>query len=313
MLCARFAGAQHTVPISPFFSRVILIVLANMLAKEALGQAAHRLKSEGVDSPRLDAELLLAHVLDVNRASVMTWPERRLTPKQLTRFRDLVARRASREPLAYIVGFREFFDLDFVVDPRVLIPRPETELLVEQALHIARQLPVPPKIADVGSGSGAIAVTLAVHLPRAFIYALDDALEPLAVTEKNARRHGVSNQVHCLQGDLLASLPEPVELVTANLPYVTTEEWEDLPPEIHVYEPRNALDGGPDGLALIRRLLATASAHLKPGGSILLEIGAGQGEAVMTLAQEHIPGADVRLVQDYAGLDRLVIATTQDL
>lgn len=279
-----------------------------MLAKEALGQAARRLENEGVDSPRLDAELLLAHVLDVNRASVLAWPERQLTPKQLTRTRDLVTRRASREPLAYIIGYREFFDLDFVVDSRVLIPRPETELLVEQALHIARQLSVPPKIADVGSGSGAIAVTMAVHLPQALIYALDDASEPLAVTQENARRHGVANQVHCIQGDLLAPLPEAVNIITANLPYVTTKEWEDLPPEIHAYEPKNALDGGPDGLALIRRLLVTASDHLKPGGSILLEIGAGQGEAVMTLAQEHVPGARVRLVQDYAGLDRLVVA-----
>ncbi len=284
-----------------------------MLVKEVLGQATHRLESEAVDSPRLDAELLLAHVLNVNRAAILAWPERRLTPKQLTRFRDLVARRARREPLAYIVGHREFYDLDFAVDANVLIPRPETELLVEHALQIARQRTTPVKIADVGSGSGAIAVTMAAHLPQAIVYALDDAAGPLAVTAENARRHGVAGRVLCLQGDLLAPLPEPVDLVTANLPYVTTAEWEDLPPEIRAFEPRTALDGGPDGLALIRRLLATVRPCLKPDGSVLLEIGADQGDAVTTLAREHSPQAIVRLVQDYAGLDRLVVVTLQVL
>ena len=288
-------------------------ILEIMLSQDALAEGAHRLEREGVDSPRLDAELLLAHVLDSNRASILAWSERQLTPKQLTRFRDLVVRRASREPLAYIVGHREFYDLGLAVDARVLIPRPETELLVEQALHIAQQRPGRLKIADVGSGSGAIAVTLAVHLPLALIYALDDAPGPLAVTAENARRHAVANQVRCLQGDLLGPLPEPVDLITANLPYVTTEEWAKLPPEIHDFEPRDALDGGPDGLTLIRRLLITARDHLKPGGSILVEIGASQGEDVVTLAQDHVPGASLRLIQDYAGLDRLVVITIQDL
>jgi len=277
-----------------------------MLVGGALAQAATQLDNEGVESPRLDAELLLAHVLGVNRAALFTWPERRLTPKELTRYRGLVARRAAREPLAYIVGRREFFGLDLAVGPACLIPRPETELLVEHALRLGRRLAAAPQIADVGAGSGAIAVALAVHLPGATVLALDGSAEALAVAAENARRHGVAGRVHCLQGDLLAPLPGPVDLIAANLPYVTTEEWAGLPPEIREHEPRAALDGGPDGLALIRRLLPAAAFCLRPEGAILLEIGARQGQAVTALARQHFPLAEVQLYQDYAGLDRLV-------
>ena len=277
---------------------------------EALAQAITRLGNGGVDSPRLDAELLLAHVLEVNRAAILARPDQHLTPKELTRYRDLVTRRAGREPLAYILGHREFYGIDFAVDPRALIPRPETELLVEHALSIARQLKPPLQIADVGAGSGAIAVTLALHLPQATLYALDHSDGALAVVAKNARHHHVAGRVRCLQSDLLSALPGPVDLITANLPYVTSEEWRDLAPEIRDHEPRAALDGGPDGLDLIRRLLATAGPCLRPGGALLLEIGASQGAPVTALAGQHFPQARVHMHQDYAGLDRLVIAST---
>jgi release factor glutamine methyltransferase len=275
--------------------------------RQATREAVQALEGERVDSPRLDAELLLAHALGTNRAWVLAHPERRLTPKELTRFRDLVGRRLGREPLAYITGHREFFGLDLAVDARVLIPRPETELLVEQALALARRLPEPPLIADVGAGSGASAVALAVHLPAARIYALDQSPDPLAVSAENARRHGVEGRVVCLEGDLLDPLPETVHIVTANLPYVASEEWESLAPEIRVHEPQAALDGGPGGLEVIRRLLAMAGRHLRPQGAILLEIGAEQGPAARTLAAEHFPQARVDLHQDSAGLDRLLI------
>jgi release factor glutamine methyltransferase len=285
---------------------------------EALRQAVHRLRSEGVDSPRLDAELLLAHALNTNRAAVLARPERPLTPKELTSFRELVRRRAAREPLAYIVGHREFFGLMFRVDPRVLIPRPETELLVERALQAGRVGTEPVRIADVGTGSGAVSVTLAVHLPEAIVYALDDSAGALAVTADNARRHGVAERVCCLQGDLLAPLTEPVDIITANLPYVSTDEWDSLAPEIREYEPRSALDGGADGLDAIRRLLATAGQHLRPskgevrdaGAVVLLEIGASQGAAVTELARQHFERASVELCPDYAGLDRVLVITT---
>jgi len=279
-----------------------------MRLDDALAQAATRLANQGVESPRLDAELLLAHALGLNRAAVLSRPEQRLTPKQLTHYRALVARRGDREPLAYIVGYREFFGLEFLVDNRVLIPRPETELLVEHALEIAKHRATPLKIADVGAGSGAVAVTLAVHLPGATIYALDQSADALEVVADNARRHHVTGRVHCLHSDLLSALPGPVDLITANLPYVTSEEWPDLAPEIQFHEPRSALDGGPDGLDLIGRLLQTAHPHLCPSGAILLEIGASQGATTTTLARQNLPQASVHLVQDYAGLDRLVIA-----
>jgi release factor glutamine methyltransferase len=282
-----------------------------MRLDDALAQAVTRLANQGVESPRLDAELLLAHALGLNRAAVLARPEQRLTPKQLTRYRDLVALRGDREPLAYIVGRREFFGLDLMVDHRVLIPRPETELLVEHALDIANRKAAlsaaPLRIADVGAGSGAIAVALAVHLAGVTVYALDHSADALEVVTENARRHHVSGRVHCLHSDLASALPGPVDLITANLPYVTSDEWQELAPEIRYHEPRSALDGGPDGLALIGRLLATAGPRLRPAGAILLEIGAGQGVAVTTLAREHLPHARVQLAQDYAGLDRLVI------
>jgi len=272
-----------------------------------LQQAIQALQNAEVDEARLNAELLLAYTLGLDRAAILAQPDRQLTPKELTRFRDLVARRVAREPLTYITGHREFFGLDFVVDARVLIPRPETELLVEHALRIARPLPRLLEIADVGAGSGAIAVTLAVHLPHATVYALDASAGALAVTAENARRHNVAGRVHCGQGDLLAPLAAPVDLIAANLPYVTTGEWTDLLPEIRDNEPRAALDGGPDGLDAIRRLLATAGPFLHPGGALLLEIGASQGAAVTSLARRCFPAADLQLHRDYAGLDRLVI------
>ena len=281
-----------------------------MRLDDALAQAATRLANQGVESPRLDAEILLAHALGLNRAAVLSRPEQRLTPKQLTHYRDLVARRGDREPLAYIVGYREFYGLDLKVDHRVLIPRPETELLVEHALEIARGQAAPLLIADVGAGSGAIAVTLAAHLPGATIYALDQSPDALEVVAENARRHHVGGRVRCLHSDLLSALSSPVDLITANLPYVRTDEWPDLAPEIRDHEPRAALDGGPDGLDLIGRLLETAGPHLRPSGAILLEIGAGQGDAATTLARASIPQARVQLIQDYAGLDRLVIVET---
>jgi len=225
--------------------------------------------------------------------------------------------------VAYITGHKEFYGLDFYVDRRVLVPRPETELLVEKGLEIGRAISNPLTIADVGTGCGAIAISLAVHLPRAIIYALDASSEALEVTALNRCRHSVERNVHLLQGDLLSPLPEPVDLIVANLPYVSRAEWEQLPRTIATYEPRSALDGGPDGLDAIRRLLAQARSHLKPQATILLEIGATQGAAATDLARRsfdnpptllrtpHFSRATVEVVQDYAGLDRMVVIEVQ--
>jgi release factor glutamine methyltransferase len=261
----------------------------------------------------------LGHVLGLTRAQIHAHPDRRLDAAELDSYRELIERCRQHEPLAYIVGHKEFYGLDFYVDRRVLIPRPETELLVEKGLEIGQAASHPPTIADVGTGSGAIAVSLAVHLPRAIIYALDASPEALEVAALNCRRHRVERLVHLLQSDLLSSLPEPVDLIVANLPYVSWAEWEELPRTITAYEPRSALDGGPDGLNAIRRLLAQARSYLKPRATILLEIGATQGAAVTDLARHsfdklrtpHFSTTTVEVVQDYAGLDRMVVIEIQ--
>lgn len=269
----------------------------------AIQQAVEQLQAAGCESPRLDAELLLAHVLGEERARLLAHPERALTAAEWERFAALLARRRVREPLAYILGHREFYGFDFVVDQRVLIPRPETELLVEQTLDWvqARWRGNALTVADVGTGSGCVAVALAVHLPQALIYALDASAGALEVAAANVARHGVEGQVRLLLGNLLEPLPERVGVIVANLPYVRSDELATLEPEVRDYEPRAALDGGPDGLGPMRRLLAQAPTHLRLGGAIFLEIGAGQGKAASELARRHFPQASVDVLPDYAG------------
>ena len=287
--------------------------------RQLLIEALRLLQEEGLDTPRLDAELLLGHVLGLTRAQIHAHPERRLDAAELDSYRELIERRRQHEPVAYILCYKEFYGLDFYVDRRVLIPRPETELLVEKGLEIGRAASHPLTVADVGTGCGAIAISLAVHLPQATIYALDASPRVLEVAALNCRRHSVGRRVHLFQGDLLSPLPEPVDLIVANLPYVSRAEWEQLPRTITAYEPRSALDGGPDGLDAIRRLLAQARSRLKPQATILLEIGATQGAAVTDLARRsfdrlrtsHFPTAIVEVVQDYAGLDRMVVIEVQ--
>ncbi|MCC7354951.1 MAG: peptide chain release factor N(5)-glutamine methyltransferase [Anaerolineae bacterium] len=270
--------------------------MAGVCIGDWLGEATERLAVAGVDEPRLDAELLLSHHLGLTRVALVAHPDRLLAPAEIASLTALLARRAGREPLPYILGTREFFGLHFAVDPRVLIPRPETELLVERALLLVsrRQPSQPLRIADVGTGSGCIAVALATHLPNANIYATDVSAGALAVAQKNAATHGVESRVRFLLGDLLSPLPQPMHLIVANLPYVARQEWDMLSSEVGYYEPRPALDGGPDGLDLVRRLLAQAPAYLLPGGALLLEIGAGQGEAVKESAFAAFGGGATR-------------------
>ena len=274
-------------------------------------EATRLLREEGLDTPHLDAELLLGHALGLTRTQLHAHPDRRLDVAELESYRELIERRRQHEPVAYILGYKEFYGLDFYVDRRVLIPRPETELLVEKGLEIGQAASFPMTIADVGTGCGAIAISLALHLPQAIIYALDTSSGALQVAAFNCRRHSVERRVHLFQGDLLSPLPEPVDLIVANLPYVSGAEWEQLPRTITAYEPRFALDGGPDGLDVIRRLLAQARSYLKPQATIVLEIGATQGAAVADLARRYFSTATAESVQDYARLDRMVIIEIQ--
>lgn len=253
------------------------------------------------DSASLDAHVLLAAALGVTRAHLLGYPEQVLTDAQVERFDGWVARHAAGEPVAYILGRRGFYDLEFEVTPDVLIPRPETELLLEQALAFAAGQPGLTAV-DVGTGSGALAVTFAAHAPDATVYAVDISPAALAVAGRNAARNGVADRVTFLEGDLLSPLIERgvrVDLVMANLPYIAADEARAL--EVSRYEPMLALDGGPDGLDLVRRLLAQLPNAANPGALVLLEIGAGQGAATLALT-----GGRGTLHQDYAGLDRIV-------
>lgn len=281
---------------------------------EALSRATERLTHSGSPSPRLDAQVLLAHALGAERVALLTYPERALTPRQEQDFEALVGRRERDEPVAYITGHKEFFGLDFVVDRRVLIPRPETEMLVEAALRIARErldAGVVPVVADIGTGSGAIPVALAVNEPRLpYLYAADISSGALAVARLNCERHHVTERVRLLRGDLLAPLPEPVDILTANLPYVGTDEMNALAPSVSAYEPRLALFSGPGGVDLLRRFFTETrlSGKLQTHAVVLLEIGYNQGELLSEYLRALWPGAAIRVEQDSSGWNRLLIA-----
>lgn len=262
------------------------------------------------DSPRLTAEALLAHVLGMRRTQLLAQPERPLSAEIEQRFEALVRRAAEGEPLAYLTGAREFHGLEFVVNPHVLVPRPETELLVDEALRFLTAEcaeSAEQRVLDVGTGSGCIAVTIAVRCPAASVTALDVSDDALAVAQANAQRHNVTQHVTCFKSDLLSALrylPSAFHLLCANLPYIASDELRGLPVAKH--EPYLALDGGPDGLLWVRRLLVDAPRVMAPGGLMLLEIGATQGPMAAALAQAAFPAARVTVLKDYAGLDRIV-------
>ncbi len=280
--------------------------------QEALRLGAQELATADLQGVRLDAQVLLAHVLGLERAQLYAHPERELTVEQEQTYRALLNRREQHEPIAYIVGHKEFYGLDFYVDPRVLIPRPETELLVESALaHIRSRLSAGcvPLVADIGTGSGAIPITIAVEEPRLpALFACDISAQALEVAHINCERHHVAERVHLLQGDLLAPLPEPVDVLLANLPYVGTRERDAMTPDVVAHEPHQALFSGPDGLDLLLRLCTEAkkSATLKDRGVMLLEIGYQQCKPLTLALRSLWPQAIVTCRKDYAGWDRLV-------
>jgi len=290
------------------------IELENEVAiRDALAWAARQFSPHITDTPRLDAELLLAYAMGCDRTRLHTYPEQILSSEQRRNFEFSTRQHAQGEPIAYILGSQEFFGLEFFVDQRVLIPRPETELLVEEAIAWIQMRETRGEhlvAADVGTGSGAIAVSLAVTSPRLTLYAIDSSPFVLQIATYNARRHGVADRITLRYGDLLNSLPEPVHLIVANLPYVSEAEMAQLPPHIARFEPHQALYGGSDGMAVIERLLAQARPYLQPEGIILLEIGAKQGELALARARHHFPAAHVQVRQDYAARDRLLVIQT---
>ncbi|GAB4152739.1 MAG: peptide chain release factor N(5)-glutamine methyltransferase [Candidatus Promineifilaceae bacterium] len=257
-------------------------------------------------TPAVDARLLLGHVLGVNHTYLIAHGEQPLTPDQQTRYRAFLQRAAQQTPVPYLIGHAPFLDLDFVVTPDVLIPRPETELLVQAAGNWAQRHPA-ARIVDVGTGSGCIAISLARRLPASYtIAAVDVSAAALAVAQQNAQRHGVADRITFYQGNLLEPVPWLPDLIVANLPYVADSEWTMLADGVKWYEPTLALKGGGDGLDIIRELLQQASTRLTHGGVILLEIGWQQGAIAREAAAALLPAAHVTLQSDYAGHDRLV-------
>lgn len=278
---------------------------------QTLVWATALLKTGGVDNPRLDAECLLASLLSTDRLHLYATIEERMPSAVFQAYRTLVSRRQAREPLAYLTGTKEFWSLSFKATPAVLIPRPDTEVLIETVLARLKQVPT-PVIADIGTGSGAIAVAIAKTLPGARIYATEISREALEVARDNASVHGVEGQITFLRGDLLEPLFAQrligqCDLIVSNPPYIATRELALLPPEVH-YEPVEALDGGPDGLGCHRQIIEEASALLRQGGWLALEMAPEQGNSLMRLLRDQGGFADVEVMPDLSGRQRVITA-----
>jgi release factor glutamine methyltransferase len=270
---------------------------------------------KGVDSPRLSAELLLAHVLSVPRIKLYTDYERVLAPEQLDAYRDLVKRAADEEPVAYLTGRAHFFNLEFEVSRDVLIPRPDTETLVENAIQLLRKEAgfEKPRILDLCTGSGCIAAAIAHNIKDAVVTATDISERAVAIARKNLERLGLAERVIVEQGDLFEPLTkmvdrQPFHAIVANPPYIATGKIPALDRSVRDYEPMSALDGGPDGLAVHRRILIAAPQHLISGGYLLQEIAFDQGELAKSIAAEHAEFKDVRILKDHVGNDRVLSA-----
>lgn len=255
-------------------------------------------------SSHLDTRLLLEHILQVTHTYLIAHGDEALTAVQETQFRTFISRAQQQEPIPYIIGTAPFFDMDLFVNSAVLIPRPETEMLVEYAVSWAKQRQA-LTIVDVGTGSGCIPVALARQLPQAKISAVDVSVNALDIARKNAKQFA-QNRIQFHQGHLLTPITHSIDLITANLPYVTDAEWTLLDDGVKLHEPSLALRGGEDGLDLIRELLQQAVSKLSASGAIFLEIGWQQGPATKELASTVFPNAQVDLIQDYAGHDRIV-------
>lgn len=270
---------------------------------------------KGVDAPRLSAELLLAHVLKVPRIKLYTDYERPLEEGDLGAYRELVRRAAEHEPIAYLTGTAHFFNLEFEVNRDVLIPRPDTETLVENVLQLARNQPgmESPRVLDLCTGSGCVAAAIAVHLKSATVLATDISAAAVALARRNMERLGLAGRVVVEQGDLFEALKkevdvQPFHLIVANPPYIPKEQIASLDRNVRDYEPLAALDGGLDGLAVHRRILAGAAERLLAGGRVYLEIAFDQGELARQIAGEHPEFEDVRILKDYGGRDRVLTA-----
>ncbi len=280
--------------------------------RSVLKEATDTLSSNHIEQARLEAELLLAHVLELRKEDIIIHPDQELTGPQEEKFQQLVERRCRKEPLAYIVGHREFWSLEFKVNPKVLIPRPETEGVIERLLNLAGDGADEKsiRILDVGTGSGNLAIVAALEFPKVRVTAADNSDDALEVAQENVLRHQVADRIEFLKMDLMRDwgLPENscYDFILSNPPYIPFQELERLMPDVRDYEPRAALDGGPDGLACYRCIVANAFPYLKPGGHLIFEVGDDQAGPVRQSLQAHGGWDEIEILQDLSGRDRVV-------
>ncbi|UCD11006.1 MAG: peptide chain release factor N(5)-glutamine methyltransferase [Nitrospinaceae bacterium] len=284
---------------------------AHETCESFLNGSAERLRLAGVASPRLDAEVLLAQVLGVGREDIHARPGYFLSARQAEAGRALIERRSKREPVSYLVGQKGFWDLDFFVTSHVLIPRPETEILLERFIQTARAAEtLAPNVLDVGTGSGNIAVVAAREFPAGRVTAMDRSPAALQVARENVRRHGVGGRVRLIGSDLFSALGESAfDFILSNPPYIASGALAHLMADVKDYEPALALDGGEDGLDIYRRLIPGAWGHLREGGSLILEIGMEQARAVSALIHRHGGYSAARVIKDYSGRERVIQTT----
>ncbi len=273
-------------------------------SRALLDEACLILADAGIDTSRLDAEVLLAHVCGVSRAALIAGLS--VDADAAGKFRQMIARRVAREPIAYIIGSKEFFSLDFEVTPAVLIPRPETETVVEAALKFLAMRPE-PRVLDIGTGSGAIAIAIAANAPNVQIKAIDISQEALEVARRNAIRHRCTDRLDLIAADLFPDDASRFDLIVSNPPYVADGDFETLQPEIRLHEPRVALTFGTDGLDMYRRIAAASRARLTPEGAVMVEIGAGQAAEVQALFR-RAGFSKIDAIRDLAGLERVICA-----
>lgn len=267
----------------------------------------------GIANARLDAEVLLSHIVGRDRAWLITHTNDRLDNERRALFEGWIDRRTRREPLQYILGNQEFWGLEFDVTPDVLIPRPETELVVESAVKTVKSADSQTTIVDLCTGSGCIAISLAKELGDTRIFAVDTSSRALAIARGNARKHGVSDRIRFLEGDLFEPLGEldlrdRVDVITANPPYIRSDDLSQLQPEVRDYEPEIALKAGPDGTEVQHRIIENASGFLKKNRVLIMEMGMGQAQALKTIAEKTGSYAAIRILKDLAGIERVIIA-----
>jgi len=283
--------------------------------RDLLNVTSDYLKRKDIEAPRLNAEVLLAHLLGLSRVQLYLRFDQPLNEQEVSRYRVLIKRRLNREPTQYITGWQEFWSLDFEVGPAVLIPRPESELLVEKALSLYREGRIPQtdklRLLDLCTGCGALAVALAREIPDAAVWATDISEEALAIARRNAAKHNVAGRMEFMTGNLCEpSLARNLtfDLIVSNPPYIRSDDFDDLPPEVRMHEPRLALDGGKEGMVYIERILRIGPDCLRPGGWVLVEMDPEQTSNALELIKETGQYEEWERAEDYSHRYRVVVA-----